>query len=254
MRIAIYICSKTVPASVANLLSAFQNANDFIGERMFETVLISEKPGPFGGDGVLLVPQAGLNAMRRVDLVIVPAATGTLEEARQECPAFLRALPWGLLILAVNYIWVVHSDARFEEASAEFADKIADIRKGKRVSQRKQKPVRPAPFTLSLEGRAEIAILWKNLILLGLIDLVLLAVKSSFEIGPERVTGCRDQAVFDLVCIHHPICRSGILECVAEQVGQPDIGLNAVGRERNRILVPPSGLRVIVAAKRALTQ
>jgi hypothetical protein len=81
--------------------------------------------------------------------------------------AFLRALPWGLVVLAVNYIWVVRSDARFEEASAEFADRIADIRKGKRASPRKPKPVRPAPFTLSLEGRAEIAILWKNLILFG---------------------------------------------------------------------------------------
>jgi ABC-2 type transport system permease protein len=91
-------------------------------------------------------------------VVRVPAAETQAE--------FLRALPWALLILALNYVWVIRSDARFEEASAELAEKIARIRKG-RPSAPKPRSATQTPFRLSLEGRPEMAIFWKNLILLG---------------------------------------------------------------------------------------
>ena len=85
--------------------------------------------------------------------------------------AFGRALPWVLLIIGLSYIWVIRSDARFEEASAALADELADrlarIRKGQRFSAPKIRGATPTPFTLSLKGRAETAIFWKNLILLG---------------------------------------------------------------------------------------
>jgi len=59
---------------------------------------------------------------------------------------------------------VVRSDAAFEEAEAEHAEKRARHPRGlapptiKKISE---------PFRLAAEGRVEIAILWKNLILLG---------------------------------------------------------------------------------------
>jgi hypothetical protein len=85
--------------------------------------------------------------------------------------AFLRALPWVMLIIAVSYVWVIRSDARFEEASAALADELAArltrVRKGQRFSAPKIRATTPTPFRLSLEGRAETAIFWKNLILLG---------------------------------------------------------------------------------------
>jgi hypothetical protein len=77
---------------------------------------------------------------------------------------FLGMLPAAGLLLAANFVWVVRSDVAFEEASAERAEKVAHIlKRGMPVTYR----ARPAPFTLSLIGPPETALLWKNLILLG---------------------------------------------------------------------------------------
>ena len=81
--------------------------------------------------------------------------------------AFLQALPSALVILVLNYIWVIRSDAKFEEASAELAEKMASIQKRRRLAVPKARPNVSAPFKLSLEGRAETAIFWKNLIMVG---------------------------------------------------------------------------------------
>jgi ABC-2 type transport system permease protein len=104
-----------------------------------------------GASGIVMWP---FRAVVRVPAAETPAA-------------FLGALPWALLILALNYVWVIRSDARFEEASAELAEKIARIRKGQRPSAPKPRSATQTPFRLSLEGRPEMAIFWKNLILLG---------------------------------------------------------------------------------------
>jgi hypothetical protein len=78
--------------------------------------------------------------------------------------AFASALPWALALVALNYAWVLRSDASFEEASAEHAEKRA-LEKGK------PKSVAPGaiatPFRLGRAGPPETAILWKNLILVG---------------------------------------------------------------------------------------
>src|SRR6185369_1939013 len=105
-----------------------------------------------GAAGVVMWP---FRAIVRLPLAASPAA-------------FASALPWALLILALNYVWVTRLDARFEEASAELAEKMARLRKGEqRPAARRLKAATPAPFTLSLEGRPEMAILWKNLISVG---------------------------------------------------------------------------------------
>jgi hypothetical protein len=67
-------------------------------------------------------------------------------------------------LFVLNYMWVVHSDTAFEEASAESAEKrvrdpmAARPKVGKRLK---------APFELAPRGRIETAILWKNLILVS---------------------------------------------------------------------------------------
>lgn len=78
---------------------------------------------------------------------------------------FLRALPFALALLALNFLWVLRSDAAFEEASAELAEKIARVRRGAPLVGTVRR--RPAPFALSTSGPAEVALLWKNLIMLG---------------------------------------------------------------------------------------
>lgn len=78
--------------------------------------------------------------------------------------AFLSALPAVLLLVALNYLWVLRSDTAFEEASAADAEKRSVQRAA--PGRRDVKATAP-PFSLRPTGRPEIAILWKNLILLG---------------------------------------------------------------------------------------
>jgi len=96
-----------------------------------------------------------------------------------DAAAFLMALPFGLLILVANYIWVVRSDASFEEASAaraeEVATALAAIKEGRRLpkpdAKKKRRwfgrstPSTITPFQLAPVGRPEVAIFWKNLIM-----------------------------------------------------------------------------------------
>ena len=90
-------------------------------------------------------------------LTRVPLAASTAE--------FLRVLPGALAVLALNYVWVLRADTAFEEASADAAEKRATARPGTmRPVVRKSTAT---PFQLSLSGRPETAIVWKNLILIG---------------------------------------------------------------------------------------
>ncbi len=89
-------------------------------------------------------------------LVRLPTAAST--------GAFLAALPAALALLALNYVWVLRSDAAFEEASAEHAEQQASRRQGPRAAV---KGASATPFTLAPDGPPEAAILWKNLILVG---------------------------------------------------------------------------------------
>jgi hypothetical protein len=64
-------------------------------------------------------------------------------------------------VVAAGYLWVIRSDAAFEEAAAAYAEKRA------RAPRATAAPVRaatkPPPYQLALRGRPEGAILWKNL-------------------------------------------------------------------------------------------
>jgi hypothetical protein len=76
--------------------------------------------------------------------------------------AFLRALGPALLVFVLNYAWVLASDARLEDAA---------IASERRRSEGRSRPpavaTRRAPFRLSAAGRPEIAILWKNVLMIG---------------------------------------------------------------------------------------
>jgi ABC-2 type transport system permease protein len=105
-----------------------------------------------GAAGLVLWP---FRAMVRVPLAQTPAE-------------FRQALPAALLIAAANYVWVIRADASFEEASAEHAEKaVAQLATRSAPAPRVRAGASATPFTLSLAGRPEIAILWKNLIMLG---------------------------------------------------------------------------------------
>ena len=72
----------------------------------------------------------------------------------------LLAAAAALAILAANYVWVLRSDAAFEEASAAHAEKRASESRRPGGRQRRGR----TPFTLAAAGPPETAVLWKNLI------------------------------------------------------------------------------------------
>jgi len=84
----------------------------------------------------------------------------------QNAAEFLSALPLALLLLVLNYVWVIRAETAFEEAAADAAERRAQRRAG--VPQPfVRRTAAATPFTLAITGRPEIAIVWKNLILLG---------------------------------------------------------------------------------------
>ncbi len=80
--------------------------------------------------------------------------------------AFVAALPAALLLLALHYVWVIRTNARYEDATIEGAARRAARRARRRgevaalPGEEKRKSV---PFVLAPSGRPEVAIFWKNL-------------------------------------------------------------------------------------------
>ena len=82
---------------------------------------------------------------------------------------FAVAMVPALLLLVINYRWVLNTEARFEEGSIAIAEKRAAAKaaaqRGEipRLSTAKQKE-RSGPFPLAPTGLPEVAFLWKNLL------------------------------------------------------------------------------------------
>jgi putative ABC exporter len=125
--------------------------NDFI--TAFETADFRElaRLGSTGAAGIVLWPFRTLAALPLAD----------------SPRTFFAALPWALLMLALNYVWILRTDVPFEEASAELSEKLAKIRRQGLSALRKPSRSTKTPFTLAPIGRPETAIVWKNLIAMG---------------------------------------------------------------------------------------
>ena len=85
-----------------------------------------------------------------------------------DAPAFGRALPRALALVAILYAWVARTAVRFEEATIAHAGKRANLRARREAgrietlpSERRRASV---PFALAPRGRPELAIVWKNLL------------------------------------------------------------------------------------------
>jgi len=74
----------------------------------------------------------------------------------------------GLVILLLHYLWVIHTDTSFEEASLEISQKAADRREARKRTRRTGgmlvTKAAPFPWKLKPMGRPEIALVWKNAI------------------------------------------------------------------------------------------
>jgi ABC-2 type transport system permease protein len=77
------------------------------------------------------------------------------------------ALPLAAILIGANALWIIRSDHAFEEAAADAADKMSRARASGHFSTPRVSRTRSTPFRLAPRGPAEIAILWKNWLLLG---------------------------------------------------------------------------------------
>lgn len=80
---------------------------------------------------------------------------------------FFAVLPWVLALLMLNYVWVLRTNAPFEEASAELSEKLEELRRRGPRALRQPRVSKRTPFKLAPHGRPETAIVWKNLISMG---------------------------------------------------------------------------------------
>ncbi|MEO7998770.1 MAG: putative ABC exporter domain-containing protein [Gemmatimonadaceae bacterium] len=79
---------------------------------------------------------------------------------------WLQFLPYSALVFALHYLWVLRLDASFEEAAIEAtqvrAEMVRSVRSASGVRKRSTKGKIARVPLLSLTGRPEIAITWKN--------------------------------------------------------------------------------------------
>jgi ABC-2 type transport system permease protein len=80
--------------------------------------------------------------------------------------AWLAAMAPALGLLVLHYLWVLHSDAAFEEIAAEVSLKRAQATADRAQGSRRRWVVRrePPPYPLAPVGSRAGAILWKNLV------------------------------------------------------------------------------------------
>lgn len=82
--------------------------------------------------------------------------------------AFVLALGPALGVLAAHYLWVVHTEVAFEEATIararRRAARVQAVRQGDWRGQGAAPKAQRAPFALRERGRPEVAFLWKNLL------------------------------------------------------------------------------------------
>ena len=118
----------------------------------------------FGPGGEWVLEIARLSTSGLAGVVLWPFRAMVALPLADSATAFVLALPWPLIAIAINYMWIVSTDVPFEEASAELADKIARVRREGFKALRKPKAATPTRFSLAPDGLTETAILWKNLI------------------------------------------------------------------------------------------
>ena len=80
---------------------------------------------------------------------------------------WLRVFPLVALLLFALVVWILSSDAAFEEDAAINADKVRDAVLRLQRGQPRLSARRGAPYRLAPTGPVELAILWKNWLLFG---------------------------------------------------------------------------------------
>lgn len=126
-----------------------------------EVAAAAEPAGRGVGTEVARITASGMSG-----IVLWPFRTLVRLPLADSASAFAATLPWTLLALGLNYLWLLRTDVPFEEASAELSERLARVRTEGVKALRTSRPV-ATPFRLASQGSLETAILWKNLISMG---------------------------------------------------------------------------------------
>jgi hypothetical protein len=95
-------------------------------------------------------------------LLAQPIASSSAQE-------WLRSFPWALGLLVVHYVWVIRSDAAYEEAAADASFERARMLEARRTGARissTERPYSPPLWPLLPAGDPALAIFWKNVAML----------------------------------------------------------------------------------------
>ncbi|MFQ5704344.1 MAG: putative ABC exporter domain-containing protein [Gemmatimonadales bacterium] len=101
-------------------------------------------------------------------LVLFPFRVIVLPALAGDVATWARVLPGAVLVLLLHYIWVIKTDAAFEDAAVKAgvrrAERIARMRtrRGVQISRPARRVAKSSRLRLSPTGRPAVAILWKN--------------------------------------------------------------------------------------------
>ncbi len=214
-----------------------------IASRRGELGAVIDRLSSSGAAGIVLWP---FRAMARLPMA------GSLG-------AFFAALPTALALLILNYLWVLRTNAPFEEASAELSEKLDALRKRGPAALRPVRASKRTPFTLTAHGRPETAIVWKNLISMGrvmsstmlvrilpMIVLVTLAISRGTGNAANVLTGaCLLVAAFTLI-LGPQMARSDLRQDLAALAVLKTWPIRGAALVRGEILAPAIVLTTII--------
>jgi ABC-2 type transport system permease protein len=120
------------------------------------------------GPGVVAVESALVSGTlgRTLLAVLVPLRAVVAPLFAATPSTFAAALPAALLLLALHYVWVIRTNARYEDATIEGAARRAARRarqRGELAALPGEEKRKTVPFVLAPSGHPEVAIFWKNL-------------------------------------------------------------------------------------------
>ncbi len=122
--------------------------------RALALAYVAQPPASLG-DVLSLIENVSLTGASRVVLWPFVTIVGPLFAPWPG--AYLAALAWATVVLAATVVWVLTSDAAFEDAAAEVAERRASEPSGRQASYR----VRSSGWPLAPKGRPEVAFAWK---------------------------------------------------------------------------------------------
>ena len=132
------------------------------------SVIISAAPALVaarGGGGALLDALAVALDAPLAHALLAPFRILVRAVAAEEARAWARAIGPALAVLAAHFVWVMRSDASFEESAADAARRRADLLASRgRGSAVPGRSVADPVFRLGSHGAPAVAIVWKNLI------------------------------------------------------------------------------------------